>query len=148
VILPPSIHPNGRTYQWEIGAGLADVALTPAPGWLLDLILTRGHGDLLRRDGTPLLIPEGERNHRLYQLACALRRYGLNATAIAACLGAINTEHCQPPLGHEELARIAASAGRHSPVPGAFLASAAFQHRSGRNDDFEAVVGAALRAAS
>lgn len=36
VVAPPSVHPNGGAYQWEISPD--DTTLAPAPDWLLDLI--------------------------------------------------------------------------------------------------------------
>ena len=37
IILPPSPHPSGRTYQWVPGCAPWDVAPAVAPDWLLDL---------------------------------------------------------------------------------------------------------------
>src|SRR5262249_24310022 len=116
VMVPPSIHPDTRRpYAWAIGCGPRDLPLPTAPKWLLDLIL-HGGGDRLRHDGTPLVIRQGERNHRLHQLGSALRRYGFGERAILGALQVINAEHCVPPLDDvRELARIAASAAKYEP---------------------------------
>lgn len=37
VVAPPSIHPSGSLYQWDVVLGLDEVAIPPAPAWLLEL---------------------------------------------------------------------------------------------------------------
>jgi hypothetical protein len=99
---------------------LNPVVVTKLTEWLG---LHRGRPDAtgagrLQADGTPLALHASERNRRLFQLACALRRYGINAEALRGCLLAINTAHCQPPLAADELGTIAASAARYAPTAG------------------------------
>jgi hypothetical protein len=115
VVAPPSLHASGRRYAWELGASPDDVPLAPVPGWLLDR-LRASMADRLRVDGAPLVIHEGQRNHRLHQLASLLRRYGLGERAILGCLEVINREHATPPLDPGEVAHIAASAARYAPA--------------------------------
>src|SRR5262245_42950830 len=67
-------------------------------------------------DGTPLVLREGERNDRLFKLACAQRRYGIGADALRAFLEAVNRAHCVPPLDVDEVATIANSAARFTPT--------------------------------
>ena len=38
VLLPPSVHPTGRAYQWEVSSDPAEVEIAPMPGWLLGSI--------------------------------------------------------------------------------------------------------------
>jgi predicted P-loop ATPase len=38
VILPPSRHPNGKSYHWEILSELDGIDIAPAPAWLLELV--------------------------------------------------------------------------------------------------------------
>jgi Bifunctional DNA primase/polymerase, N-terminal/AAA domain/Primase C terminal 1 (PriCT-1) len=116
VVAPPSLHASGRRYAWELGAGPDDVPLSPAPAWLLARIREQAT-DRLRADGTPLVLREGERNRRLFQVAAALRRYGINTDGLRGCLEVVNREHATPPLDAGELATIAASAGRYPPAP-------------------------------
>src|SRR5262245_942503 len=110
VVAPPSKHASGRGYAWELGASPDDVPPAPAPAWLLDLIRAPAAGRL-RFDGTPLVLREGERNDRLFRLACGQHRLGLGEAATIEYLGVVNRHHCQPPLDAAELATIAASAG-------------------------------------
>lgn len=113
LVAPPSLHPNGERYAWEIGYEPGTLPLAPLPSWLLQLAQRRT--DRLRADGTPLELRDGERNRRLFQLACAWRRYGLGSEALRGCLDAVNRAHAQPPLNADELARVAASAARYAP---------------------------------
>jgi hypothetical protein len=130
-------------YAWEVTAHIDEMVPAEMPHWLLALVTAPGRSTLTR-DGTPLVLREGERNHRLHQLASLLRRYGLGERAILGCLEVINREHTTPPLDPEEVARIATSAARYAPAPEAFLASAAFQNGRRCDDAFEAAVSAGL----
>jgi hypothetical protein len=112
IVAPPSQHPSGRRYAWECGYEPGSLCLAPLPGWVLDHFRCRA-SDRLRRDGTPLVIPEGQRNRRLFQLASMLRRYGLNERAILECVTVINRQHAVPPLPDSDLRAIAKSASRY-----------------------------------
>jgi hypothetical protein len=39
IIAPPSIHPNGRGYAWNVLLHPADVPMAPCPKWLLELAM-------------------------------------------------------------------------------------------------------------
>ncbi|GAF94460.1 unnamed protein product, partial [marine sediment metagenome] len=36
IVAPPSLHANGRRYEWELSSDPKDVAVADCPGWLLD----------------------------------------------------------------------------------------------------------------
>jgi hypothetical protein len=38
VLAPPTVHPNGNLYQWQLGMSPADVEPAPMPAWMLGLI--------------------------------------------------------------------------------------------------------------
>lgn len=38
VVLPPSIHPSGRAYEWEASSHPSEIEMADAPEWLLNLI--------------------------------------------------------------------------------------------------------------
>jgi hypothetical protein len=42
VVAPGSVHVSGNPYQWTLGKGPDDIALTDAPAWLLELIAANG----------------------------------------------------------------------------------------------------------
>lgn len=103
VIAPPSMHACGRRYLWELGFEPESVPLVSVPPWLMAVLTERS--DRLSFDGSPLVIAEGERNRRLFQLGCALRRYGL--PKLNEHLMLINRDCCRPPLDRNEVEVIA-----------------------------------------
>lgn len=38
VLLPPSVHPSGRRYEWELSSHLDEVPIAAMPDWLLDML--------------------------------------------------------------------------------------------------------------
>lgn len=115
VVAPPSLHPSGRRYVWDVEPD--ELELQPAPEWLLRELEGRRNGATASGNGTPLAgaIPSGRRNAELASLAGTMRRRGMDEDAIAAALAETNRSRCQPPLAEEEVAAIAASVSRYEP---------------------------------
>jgi len=114
VVAPPSRHPNGRAYAWELSSHPDDIPLAVLPDWLRELVHpTAIPGD--RDSKEP--IPDGERNATLTRLAGSMRRRGMSQEAILAALLAENEQRCRPPLPRSEVERIAASVSRYPPSP-------------------------------
>jgi hypothetical protein len=114
VVAPPSTHPTGRPYSWQV-TPVGPPA--PCPLWLIELATARsngGGGPHWERSGT---LCEGERNDALASLAGHLRRPGLEPDEIADALRAANARRCQPPLADAEVQKIAQSIGRYPPGP-------------------------------
>jgi hypothetical protein len=118
VLLAPSMHPTGSSYRWLHGFSPFEVRLADLPAALEARVVDRLRVgcDRLRCDRTPLVIPEGERNVRLFKFACLLRRYGLGDEALAGCLGIINRAHCMPPQSDADMIALAAYVCRRYPV--------------------------------
>ncbi len=55
-------------------------------------------------------IKEGDRNNKLFKIACKLARSGLTPTSVEAALQSENQAQCLPPLERAEVATIAQSA--------------------------------------
>jgi hypothetical protein len=51
VVAPPSIHPNGRPYLWDVGALPSETALAPLPDWIAALAMERPRGPGLASTG-------------------------------------------------------------------------------------------------
>jgi hypothetical protein len=103
-------------YEWEVTADIHDVAPSIMSSWLLALITAPPRRNMQTRASVPLVLHEGERNDRLFRLACGARRFGLSPQVIREHVESINRHHCQPPLDADELVRIAASAARYDPT--------------------------------
>lgn len=125
VLVAPSVV-NGSAYRWceECSLECPASGLAPAPGWLLDMI---AQSSVKRSTGLDVpassptgntvsaTVPEGKRHITMVSLAGTMRRRGLTASEIRACLATINTSRCAPPLPDDEIARIAESVGNYLP---------------------------------
>jgi hypothetical protein len=123
IVAAPSLHASGKRYKWR-----GTVEPSPMPSWLLTLLTTeraKPEGKAAaaaapRRAATTssaggALIAAGERNKRLFRIACGLRGNGSTHQQIVEELAAINSTRCAPPLDEGELRRIATSAARYTP---------------------------------
>ncbi len=90
VVAPPSLHANGRRYEWFPGWSCDEQEIRPAPAWLLELLRkpdppvvapgarqgqrdgAYGRAALEREVGRVLLAKVGERNSTLNQAAFAI----------------------------------------------------------------------------
>lgn len=106
VIVPPSVHPNGRAYCWSVDS--AD-RFAPAPRWLLDLIASD-------TDHKPAVAPEewraisagvaeGARNGSIARLTGYLLRHGIDPAVTRDLMVSWNSTHCSPPLPDREVVR-------------------------------------------
>lgn len=115
VVAPPSRHPSGRTYAWELSSHPDDIPLATLPDWLSQLM--RPAAPPVNGTVSKETIPEGERNTILTSLAGSMRKRGMGPAAILAALLAENAQRCLPPLLQVEVERIAASVSRYAPAP-------------------------------
>ncbi len=118
VVLPPSAHPDGGSYTWELSSDIAEVPPAECPAWLLALLrreddVSTGGFALDLADGNA--IPEGLRNKALASLAGGMRRMGMGREEILAALEATNQARCKPPIPDQEVERIAESIARYEP---------------------------------
>ena len=111
VLLPPSIHPSGRPYNWSVDN--AD-HIAWAPDWLHAII-----GDEKDGQGKPLehwhgvltgQISEGTRNSTLASACGKLVHSGLSDVVLLLdVMLCINDARCNPPLGYHEVNNIVSS---------------------------------------
>jgi len=130
VLAPPSVHPSGRAYEWELGYSPEERALLDFPQALANRLKEPSR----RPQTTSAVIREGSRNVELTRLAGAMRARGMSEAAIAAALLAENTQRCDPPLPEQEVRRIAASIAKYEPNtarPGVVRRGGAFAESAG-----------------
>lgn len=100
IVAPPSVHPNGRRYEWETAP--EDMPAAQANGAVFDFILPPAP-EKKASFSLPDSIPEGERTQTLFRLVSSLQAKGLSDEAIRAAVRAQNEACCQPPLTEKEL---------------------------------------------
>lgn len=112
-MFPPSVHPNGNTYQWLDGLNPSAMPDGPAdlPAFLLELLTSRQ--DTATPFELPDKIPKGERNSTLFKMASSLRAQAYTEPEILATLTAVNAGRCSPPLPDKELKIICGSVGKY-----------------------------------
>ncbi|NOS99421.1 MAG: DUF3987 domain-containing protein [Phycisphaerales bacterium] len=122
VVVPPSVHPNGKPYAWEIEHDPRDgYPFAELPRAWVEFLSSRGRAaerKPVKPNGTNPngTLQEGSRNTTLTQLAGAMRRRGCDEVTIRAVLLAENAKRCNPPLSESEVAGIAASVARYEPA--------------------------------
>lgn len=101
---PPSLHESGVRYVWDKRRTL-DTPLAPVPEWLVKLAKLERQ-PTFNSDGHYVL-RQGERHDGLLSFAGWLREKRFCEAAIAECLMALNTYHCDPPELEEKIYRMA-----------------------------------------
>jgi putative DNA primase/helicase len=126
IVAAPSLHASGQRYAWR-----GEAEPVPMPEWLLALVLNQSakpSGKAAAAGATPpraaqassmngVLIPNGERNERLFRIACAHRGNGASREEIEAAVAEAYETRCekQPPMRPDEFRKIATSAARYTP---------------------------------
>jgi hypothetical protein len=116
VVVPPSVHPSGRAYQWAPGHDPGNCELAAMPLWLLRLAVGspsgRGHSVDYWRTLVRTGVGEGVRNTTIASLAGYLLRRGIDPAVVSELLLCWNRVLCRPPLDDDEVARTVASISR------------------------------------
>lgn len=121
VVVPPSRHISGNTYEWEASSRPEEKQLAPMPGWLIEAIeaaKTPGAGN---GSGVPLDIekiftglPQGERDQCLFKYACRLRNKNLDRKETEALI-LVLARSCKPPFSEEDALKKVESAWKYPP---------------------------------
>jgi putative DNA primase/helicase len=109
IIVEPSRHVSGKTYEWVD----LDAPIAVAPQWLLalnDAGRSKAPDDEADAEKG---WDQGERNTRMTSVAGRLRRIGLNEHDIFDELRKVNKRRCHPPLDDDELRRIAVNVSHY-----------------------------------
>lgn len=117
MVLPPSLHPEGFTYQWVGLDPEADdvLGLPEAP---LEYINLHRSASWCPEGAEEIdYVGEGNRDNALTTMAGLLRRHGLSEGAMRVALSALNASVCRPPKSEGDVARIARSVASYAPGP-------------------------------
>lgn len=101
-VAPPSIHPNGRLYEWEQAPD--EFVMEQADDLVYEFIdFVRPKKKDKESFSVPEMIPEGSRDNTIFKLACSLQSKGLSDEAILAAAIVENETRCVPPLTDKEV---------------------------------------------
>ena len=101
VVAPPSVHENGRLYEWEQGPG--DLQIAQVNDKVAEFMLGPLPEQKAQGFQEPETILEGQRVSALVKLIGSQRAKGLSTEAIRAAVKAENEARCIPPLTNQEL---------------------------------------------
>ncbi len=115
VVVPPSVHPSGTHYRWEVP--LTESSVAEAPAWLLEAALERStpraHPPEEWRALVSQGVTEGGRNNAIAKLAGHLLRRDVDPWVVLGLLLCWNGTRCRPPLTEDKITRTVDSiAGR------------------------------------
>src|SRR5262249_1371317 len=102
VVVPPSVHPNGKQYHWEVPL---NSKLPELPDVLLRLIQTSHTTEQMPRHQFNTAsalrgVPEGKRDQIVFQLACKLRAADV-PQEVAETLVIEAARNCAPPFNEK-----------------------------------------------
>ena len=106
VVAPPSMHPNGTSYEWEQSPKEYELITTSDTDveFVMNSVIVSGksNNEPLK---VPEEIPEGHRDEFMFKLACKYQAMGMSDEAMLAALQAENEVRCKPPLTDREILR-------------------------------------------
>jgi putative DNA primase/helicase len=108
IVVPPSNHPSGNSYQWEEGKSPFESELPECPEWIFNRTKTNGFSFEGKIDA-------GQRNATLASVGGLLRSFGLDEEAMLLVLIQQNETRCDPPLTPKEVEAIARTMSTYPP---------------------------------
>lgn len=120
IVAPPSVHPSGRRYEWEVAPD--DVPVAQADGNVLALAkavrLSQSggrDGERVKKVNVNKKVEKGGRNNALFKALCSARSAGFEDMAMEAFAKTYNEMNLVPPLSAEEVGKTLESVLRYDP---------------------------------
>ena len=114
IVAPPSIHPNGNRYEWEISSELGDIPIAEADDTVMLLV---GDEHDKKQDRPKFQLPDiirnGSRNDALFRYASQKQAEGLDDDEVLELTRLKNRTNCEEPLDDDELEKLVMSALRY-----------------------------------
>jgi len=107
IVAPPSRHPSGALYEWDLHPD--DYPIAEANQSVLDLVRNNGAQERKPFD-LPRRIETSGRNDTLFKYAASLQSRGMDDKAIFTSVSDANRARCDEPLGEAELRKLVNSA--------------------------------------
>ena len=122
IVAPPSVHPNGTPYKWNLGEAPWEMDVAIADDNVMAFVddIQRNGGvnqdeQPVKRFELPDHIKRGARDDTLYRYGCSLRSRGYPDDAIDAMIRKANAERCHPPLDESDLRKVIRQACKRGP---------------------------------
>lgn len=96
VVAPPSVHPSGHLYRYDVES---ESKPQPLPFWVVEARKERS--SRLDKDRVLSGLPEGERDDQLFRYACMARRQKWDKDMAEAALVYLS-DRCSPPFPRDE----------------------------------------------
>lgn len=100
IVAPPSRHPNGNLYEWDLSP--EDYGIAEANESVLALVRNNGAQEYVRFQ-LPEVIPEGTRVQTLFKYASSRQSHGDPDDVLIATISDANKARCIPPLPDDVL---------------------------------------------
>lgn len=109
IVVHPSIHPNGKKYEWDtLKKSILEETINPANPWLITEILAatnhKGNGEPFQ---LPPKLEKGARHPALFKMATSMRAKNCGYDEILAALLTLNTTRCEPPYDRAHVEKLA-----------------------------------------
>lgn len=105
VVAPPSVHPNGRRYEWEQDPDEYELITDEDIDveFICNSIIASDVKEKGKVLSVPEEIPQGHRDEILFKLACKFQSAGVPDDAMLAAIQEINRTKCKPPLPEKDV---------------------------------------------